>query len=160
MFKVWSFRLVLFAGAVIVSSASLTAAPGPHETAVHYCGRAGNDDRVRATTPDLAQAIKRLFNFSGKYALEATYYRCAGGNVLVCYVGANLPCDKANQSASVPGATEWCRTNPNSNLIPMVATGHDTVYSWRCRGTKAVTTGKIGKLDHRGFFQHNWKRLR
>ena len=105
-----------------------------------YCAKVVNDDRVRPVPSSLGPAIKRLFNIGGAYALQTTSYRCADGK-------------------SLPGATAWCKDNPNSDFIPMAATGHDTIYAWRCANGIAVTGASISQVDARGFFVDNWKRL-
>ncbi|MGH6818266.1 MAG: hypothetical protein ACREC1_05780 [Methylovirgula sp.] len=129
-------------------------------TPQRYCAHVGNDDTLRPAPAALAGAIHRLFHISGKYALETTQYRCAGGKVLLCAIGANLPCGKANTSTELPGANDWCRQNPNSDFIPMFVTGHDTIYEWHCAGDLAKPGKKIGSVDARGFFQEYWKELR
>jgi hypothetical protein len=133
------------------------AAPAQHESPSAYCARVGDDDTLRAPPRSLAPAIHRLFNVGGKYALETSYYRCAGGGVMLCTVGANLPCGKANTSKVLPAATQWCATHENSDFIPMVVTGHDTLYSWRCASGTATPGDPIGKIDSRGFFEEYWK---
>ncbi|MGB7126449.1 MAG: hypothetical protein WBD42_06445 [Methylovirgula sp.] len=125
-----------------------------------YCAHVGNDDAARPAPPVLAGAIKRLFHIAGKYALETTQYRCAGGKVLLCTIGANLPCGKANTSTELPGVNDWCRQNPNAGFIPMYVTGHDTIYAWHCAGTVAKPGKKIGAVGARGFFVEYWKELR
>ena len=124
-----------------------------------YCAKVVNDDRVRPVPSSLGPAIKRLFNIGGAYALQTTSYRCADGKVMLCNVGANLACGKANLSKSLPGATAWCKDTPNSDFIPMAATGHDTIYAWRCANGIAVAGASISQVDARGFFVDNWKRL-
>jgi hypothetical protein len=133
------------------------AAPAPGQSPRAYCAHAGNDDTLRRPPRALGAAIHRLFNIKGSYALATTYYRCAGGRVLLCSVGANLPCGKANTAKTLPAATQWCDTHPNSDFIPMVVTGHDTLYSWRCIGHAAHAGAVVGKLDARGFFAEYWK---
>jgi hypothetical protein len=86
-------------------------------------------------------------------------YRCYQGTVMGCVVGANLNCGKANISTSSRGGDEFCRANPNAQNIPMAATGHDTVYSWRCAGTQAVPVKRFSPVDDRGFEIMNWKVL-
>jgi hypothetical protein len=115
---------------------------------------------LRPTPPSLAAAVKSLFNFGGNVALRATYYRCAGGDVEVCSVGANLPCDKADTRKDLPAATQWCATRANADFIPAYVTGHDTLYSWRCAGGKAEAAAPVGMLDARGFFTEYWKTVR
>jgi hypothetical protein len=141
----------------VMGSDSRASAAG--ENPRHYCARTGNDDEPRAATRSLAGPIRRLFGISGKYALDTSYYRCAGGNVMLCAVGANLSCAKADMRTALPSASRWCQTNPNSD-IPMVVTGHDTAYVWRCVGNDAKPIEKIGPIDARGFFAANWKELK
>jgi hypothetical protein len=136
------------------------AAPQPHENPHAYCARVGIDDTLRPTPPSLAAAVKSLFNFGEHVALRATYYRCAGGDVEVCSVGANLPCDKPNASKNLPAATQWCATHADSDFIPAYVTGHDTLYSWRCASGKAEAGAPVGTLDARGFFAEYWKTVK
>jgi hypothetical protein len=105
-------------------------------------------------------AIRRIFGLDDNYPSEAAYYRCLAGRVLVCFVGANIPCGKANRARSSQGANEWCDNNPDSDLVPMAATGHDTLYAWKCVGRVARPAKPVGGLDSRGFFKENWKLLR
>jgi hypothetical protein len=135
------------------------AAPRAGESPHAYCARVGTDDTLRTPPRSLTPAIRRLFNLKGPNAPKTSYYRCAAGRLLVCWVGANLPCGKANTSRTLPGAAQWCRTHPNSDFIPMYVTGHDTIYSWRCIGDAAHAGALIGKLDGRGFFAEYWKKL-
>jgi len=134
--------------------------PAPHEGPHAYCARVVTDDMLRPTPPSLAPAVKDLFNFGGRNALRATYYRCAGGDVLACAVGANLPCDKANTDKNLPAARQWCQTHANSDFIPAYVVGHDTPYSWRCVGGKAEAGAPVGALDARGFFADYWKMVK
>jgi hypothetical protein len=153
--------LVLLLGSVCVTMMLRTglAAPAAHETPQAYCMQVGNDDTLRTPPPSLASAIRRLFNVRGREVLAATYYRCAGGNVLVCWVGANLPCGKANTKKELPAAARWCASHADSNFIPMYVTGHDTLYSWHCAGRAAIAGAPVSKLDSRGYFQEYWKKV-
>lgn len=144
---------------LMLAGNSGVAAPAWHEAPRHYCARVGNDDTLRKPPRSLAADIHRLFNIGGEYALQTTHWRCAGGDVLVCAVGANLPCGEANTATVMPAATQWCRTHQNSDFIPMAVIGHDTVYSWRCAGRTAEPSAQTGKVDGRGFFAENWKKL-
>ena len=49
----------------------------------------------------------------------------------------------------MPRADAWCRKNSDSNFIPLVVTGHDTPYDWRCAGRKAEAGRRIAKIDKR-----------
>jgi hypothetical protein len=80
--------------------------------------------------------------------------------VWLCNYGANLVCGKANTSRKSKGAAEFCRQNPGSDVVPMAATGHDTIYDWTCVGNEAHVSGKIAEVDPRGFIAGNWKPLK
>jgi hypothetical protein len=124
-----------------------------------YCAKVVNDDQLRSPPPSLAAAINQLFEVSGTFGLQTTNYRCAAGKVMLCNEGANLPCGKANLSKILPGAAAWCKDNPNTNFIPMVATGHDTLYRWRCVKGVATPGAPLSDVDPRGFFADDWKAL-
>jgi hypothetical protein len=74
-------------------------------------------------------------------------------------VGANLNCAKANTRRSLPGASEFCRANPDAAIIPMAATGHDTIYAWRCVGRRAVAAKTVVAVDPDGYDAGNWKEV-
>jgi hypothetical protein len=74
---------------------------------------------------------------------------------MVCWVGANLECGKADARRSLPGATAWRRDNPGSNNVPMAATGHDTIYAWRCIGPRATAGKVVMPLDAQGYIAGN-----
>ena len=87
------------------------------------------------------------------------FVRCAGKKLLACVIGANLNCGKANLSRSLPGASEFCRSNPDADNIPMAATGHDTIYAWRCVGKRAVAGKAVVVVDSDGYDAGNWKEV-
>ena len=78
---------------------------------------------------------------------------------MACAVGANLVCDKADQRRELRGATEWCRDNPRSDIIPMFATGHSTIYEWSCKRRRAVPGKLIVAVDPQGYITENWKEV-
>jgi hypothetical protein len=143
----------------LLSLSAVSFCPAQAASPRAYCARVINDDHLRAPPHALAEAIKKLFNVDGSYALQTTNYRCADAKVMLCSEGANLPCGKANLSKSLPGASIWCKDNPNSDFIPMVATGHDTIYTWRCANGIATPGAPVSKIDSRGFFVEYWKAL-
>jgi len=150
--------LALF-GAILLARAGI-AAPAAHDSPRAYCAHIGTDDTLRTPPSSLAPAIRRLFNIRGHYAPKAAYYRCAEGAVKVCFVGANLPCGKANTSKNQPAVARWCETHPDTESIPLYVTGHDSLYSWHCIGSKAATGASHGTLDPRGFFEEYWKTVK
>jgi hypothetical protein len=78
------------------------------------------------------------------------------GRLLACFVGANLPCGKMNTARDNRGADEYCRANANTDVVPAFATGHDTIYSYRCASGRAVIVGRTFALDARGFAAKLW----
>jgi hypothetical protein len=128
------------------------------------CAGKGDDDRVREIPAGLVPDAQRLFGFSpdspSAFIQKSTSFRCMGGNVWLCNYGANLVCGKANVSRTSAGAAEFCRENPGSDVVPMAATGHDTIYDWNCVGNREHISRRIVTVDPRGFIAENWKRLK
>ncbi len=157
---------LLFAASVSPSSATdATAEVGDlHQ----YCRKAGNDDTIRSYSLALhdgtLDAFRKLFPDAQDTPDDSVFqteaqYRCMNGKIMACFVGANLPCVKLNTARDNPGADDFCRQTPNSDFVPMVATGHDTIYSYRCRNGKAEVAGDIWELDERGFAKKLWAEL-
>jgi len=67
--------------------------------------------------------------------------------------------EKADTSKTGQGGDEGCRSHPSDTMIPMAATGHATIYVWRCSGNRAVSAKVISKVDNQGFELLNWKPL-
>jgi hypothetical protein len=150
---------LVFLSVAVLGLLGASAGARADEAPAPYCRGVVNDDVLRPPPETLAPAIERLFSLANAYPPGAAFYRCAGGDVMVCVVGASLPCGKANTSTALPAADEWCRTNVNAEFIPMYVTGHDTIYEWRCTGSTATTTGPTAKLDARGFFAEYWRKF-
>jgi hypothetical protein len=70
-----------------------------------------------------------------------------------------LDCGKANARRSLPGASAFCRVNPDAGVVPMAATGHDTIYDWRCVGRRAVAGKTVVVVDNDGYDAGNWKEV-
>jgi hypothetical protein len=143
--------------------AALLGTPAAAQDIRSRCDRVGDDDSLRPMPAKLVLQARRLFGFSPETPdatiKKSTRYRCMGGKVWLCNHGANLVCDKANVSRSSPGAAEFCKENPSSDFVPMVATGHDTIYAWKCVRREARISGQIGTVERRGFNAENWKPL-
>jgi hypothetical protein len=167
-----TFGLVVFlaasanvAGGLLATRArAQTSAPNPLEL---RCAQVRNDDAVRGYVPTLknklAAAFTRLFP-DGQAPDEDelrsdAQIRCMGGRLYACFLGANLPCAKLDSTRDNPGAAEYCKDNPQSQIVPMAATGHDTIYSYRCRRGRAIVSGSTYKLDARGFASDLWTPL-
>jgi len=154
------------AGLVVIAACFggvLQCAAGQTESVRTHCARVGEDDRTRPLRSELVADARRLFeigaDLSSEFVATATVTRCMNGKVWLCYVGANLACGKADVSHSA-GAAAFCRQNPGSTSVPMSATGHATVYSWKCVGTRATIDQQFERVDPRGFIAENWKALR
>lgn len=148
---------LLMSGVVLMTASALA------QDVRSRCATAGDDDSLRPAPQALVPQARRLFGFSpetsGATIKKSTRFRCMGGKVWLCNFGANLVCDKANANRSSPGAEEFCKENPGANVVPMAATGHDTIYAWKCVGKRARISGQAQKLDSRGFIAGNWKQL-
>lgn len=151
--------LAAIAGATTISPMGMARA----QDVPALCTRVTNDDRVRPIPITLVPAARRLFSFSAdapdKYIQKSTSFRCMAGKVWLCNTGANLVCGKADTSRTSAGAADFCKQNPGSDVVPMAATGHDTIYEWKCVGTKAVISKQVETVDPRGFLTENWKQL-
>lgn len=148
--------------AAVIAVVLLTAAHAHAETPATLCRRLGTEDRTRPIPESLVPAVNTAFGTSmpTHAAMDTTVFRCAGGRVIVCTVGANLPCGKANASRTPnTGELQWCHDNPGSPLIPAVATGHDTIYEWRCQADTPQIIRQSLHVDPRGFVAEFWKAL-
>lgn len=157
---------------VAAAMAALLAAAGPAHAATYddpaaYCAAVGTIDKPDArytgeAVPGwIARALMRATGAPTEASLEffkhATW-RCDHGRVLACSYGANIPCDAKADTSRVPGpgAREFCRENPGADVVPAVATGHDTVFAWRCEGKQPRATRQVLKVDGRGFPTAFW----
>ncbi|MGO8798034.1 MAG: hypothetical protein ACLQJL_02980 [Roseiarcus sp.] len=109
---------------------------------------------------ELAPAVAQAFGVGPEVIGEAAYVRCAGAKLMACWVGANLDCGKADTRRRLVGASAFCGQNPGSDSVPMAATGHATIYDWRCVGRRAVAGKTITAVDAEGYIAGNWRELR
>jgi len=143
-----------FAGALALLVCSASAA-----SAHPYCA-AGAGPRAAVRVPQQFEAdVAKSFNIPAEMARHGAFVRCAGARLLACAIGANLNCGKANASRTLPGASAFCHANPGADNVPMFATGHDTVYAWRCLGRRAVAGKALVAVDAEGYDAANWKEL-
>jgi hypothetical protein len=132
------------------------------EAPAQLCARIGTDDTLRPVPTALAPQVNALFqmNLPPRQVATSTVFRCAAGQVEVCTAGANLPCGKASENRTPgSGVTQWCHDHPNADMVPAVATGHDTLFAWACRGTAPLITRQIAHTDTRDFIAEYWKTL-
>jgi hypothetical protein len=134
--------------------------PGLAAGGARYCA-SGAVGRIAVSVPKrIEPLVVEAFGISADQARNSAYVRCAGGKLMACWVGANLDCGKANVHRSLLGANAYCRDNPGSDSIPMAATGHETIYDWRCDGKRAVAGKANRAVDAQGYIADNWKELR
>jgi hypothetical protein len=138
-----------------VEAASMNNGENPFQ----YCRRVGTDDDPGdvPVSPAFAQVFS--VRMTPTEIRHNSSFRCYSGRVVGCMVAANLNCGKAETSKTSRGGAESCRFHPNDVMIPMAATGHATIFSWRCSGDRAVPAKVISKVDDRGFIVINWKPL-
>lgn len=146
-----------------VAGSSMFATPASAQDLQAYCAKVGDDDRVQPVPDALLPNARRMFdvpaNTAASHIKATTSVRCMNGAVWLCNHGANLNCGKADVSRNSPGADRFCKQNPDSIGVPMSATGHATVYDWKCVGREARIIGPILQIDGRGFMAGNWKQL-
>lgn len=89
---------------------------------------------------------------------KTTLWRCMDNKVYACNFGANLPCDsKANTDRTPSQALiDFCKASPDSEVIPMSVTGHDTIYSWYCLKASPQVLQQIAQVDKAGYLQQIW----
>jgi hypothetical protein len=108
----------------------------------------------------LVADVARVLLIDENAARSAAFVRCAGPQLLACYVGANLSCFKADTRRTLAGATAWCRDHPGSAFVPMFATGHATIYDWSCKNDQAVAGRILMPVDAQGYIAGNWRAVR
>lgn len=128
-----------------------------------YCAKVVDDDRVQPVPEGLISEARRFFDISvqtsDSYVQATTSVRCMSGRVWLCSYGANLICEKADVSRDSPGAVRFCNGSPDSIGVPMSATGHATIYEWKCVGREARIVRQSSLVDARGFLAGNWTPL-
>lgn len=145
--------------------AMLAACSTAHATRVspaRLCARLGTDDTLRPIPAGLVPQVNATFHTSlpASVAVAGTVFRCDQGLVKLCTRGANLVCGKADPRRHNQGATAWCRTHPDAAAVPAFATGHATIFAWRCSGGTARIERQVDPVDGRGFITRNWRTLR
>jgi hypothetical protein len=146
--------------AVIPGALWLTKASA--EPPAAYCQRAGTNDTTHPIPEALVPAVNAAFGtrMPASVAMDTTVFRCADHRVIVCTVGANLPCGKADTSrAPNSGAIRWCRDNPDADFVPAAITGHDTIYTWRCHAGAPQIARQTLHVDPHGFVAESWQPL-
>jgi hypothetical protein len=155
----------------ITPAASPAPEPGQQATfsdPFAYCAALGTIDApdARYTGPKVpeavAQGLRKAFGAPASAPLEPfrqnTFWRCMDGRVYACTVGANLPCQERADTSRKPtqGMANFCKDNPQAEVIPAVATGRATVYEWKCASGAPEVVRQFAQPDARGFLSHVW----
>lgn len=131
-----------------------------------YCAAIRNIDTPPGGASPIPAALQPYIASALRLPPDSTiasagyYWRCMGGSVYVCAMGANIPCDaKADLAKRNLGAEQYCRENRDVPVVPAYATGHATIYSWSCTAGKAILGRRAAKVDRRGFRVDFWYRV-
>ncbi len=145
-------------------STPATAAAVAEADPFRYCAAVGDIDApdARYTGPAMPEAVERaLLARLNATRLSGAQWRCMGGRVYGCTVGANLPCGEKADTSKTPntGMTDYCRDNPTAAFIPAFVTGRATVYEWRCASGTPEAGRQLVQPDARGFHSNIWYEL-
>jgi hypothetical protein len=158
-------RLIWLAVAFMALVGQVPLATAAETDLAKLCKQEVNDDTVRNYQPSLhdaaLKAFKKFFPDAARKPTDEMLagqakFRCMGGRIHACFIGANLPCSKMNTDKVNTGADAFCKDNPAAESVPMVATGHDTIYSYRCKDGHAEVARTLYQTDQRGFAQSLW----
>jgi len=152
-----SAELAMFV-ALLAASFALSATASAAGLAAAYCG-AGAGSGDRPLPPELAAAAAQALGLDAAIVGTGAYYRCSNRRLLVCAVGANLWCGKAETDAKPAAVAAYCRRHPDAAMAPMAVTGHATIYAWRCaRGVPQIEPSPQS-VDPDGYIADNWREL-
>lgn len=164
--------LFLTLAVLLITAAPAWAAPASQATIADpwtYCKVVGTIDQpdARYIGPANPEAVAlSLFRSQvspdkpmDPQVVKATTWRCADGKVVACNFGANIPCrEKANTDKTpTPGMNDFCRANPNSDIIPLAVTGRATVYAWKCVNGTPTIDRQVTQPDAQGFLASFWR---
>lgn len=130
--------------------------------AANLCQLRSTSDALLSLPAMLVPNVEKAFdlhNIKPGQVQKLTVARCMGGRVYACFVGANLPCGKADTATNKPDIMSWCKNNPNTDFVPAYITGHDTAYIWRCSDGQPRIEAPSAGLDVSGFFREYWRRV-
>lgn len=153
--------LKLIAAFIIIALESLSLSPA--RAASTLCVAHPTSNTLFALPASLVPAAVKAFDLhdvTPQDVQHLTVARCMGGQVYGCFVGANLPCEKADISTVQPAIAAWCKTNPNADFVPAAVSGHETIYEWQCKNAEETIIPPSAPLDARGFFKAYWQQLR
>jgi hypothetical protein len=146
-----------------------TEAPKTFSDPFAYCAAVGQIDTPDAhyTGPKMDDALFKDYLTAAKLDPNMEYpdqfkqmttWRCMDNKVYACNFGANIPCDsKANTDKTPTQAiTDYCKTNPDVDFIPMAVTGHNVIYSWSCVKGAPQLGNQLDTVDAAGYQSSFW----
>ena len=144
-----------------------TPEPASYSDPFAYCAAVGTVDAPGAdyagpqVPESVALGLQQAMNVPDtplEMLQNGSFWRCVDGKVVACFVGANLPCEaKANTDRTpVQEAVDFCQANPDSDFVPAVAVGRETVYEWRCRAGVPEIVRQVSEPDAQGFIADIW----
>lgn len=165
--------LVALAALSLISCSAMSGgAPKTFSDPFAYCAAVGqiNAPDARYTGPKMSDALFKDYLTAAKLDVNMQYpdqfkqmtiWRCMDHKVYACNFGANIPCDsKANTDKTPTQAlTEFCKANPNTDVIPMAVTGHNVIYSWHCKGDVPEIVEQLDTVDAAGYQSSFWVAL-
>ena len=162
--------LLLVGFLVTACGAEPTPAPAAYTDPFAYCAAVGTIDAPDAsyTGPQVpesvAQGLQEALNAPDTpldMLENGSSWRCMDGDVYACFVGANLPCEAKANTDRTPTQEEidFCQQNPDSDFIPAVVTGRETVYEWRCNGGAPEIVKQVFQPDAQGFLSEIWYQI-
>lgn len=154
------------------TQAQPTAEPSPtvptYSDPFEYCAAVDTVDAPdeRYTGSKMTDEILRGFIAAAGLGVNAnpadyektTIWRCMGGELYTCNYGANLPCNSKANTDKIPtqAMEDYCKANPDANIIPMSITGHSTIYNWHCVKDAAELLNQIANVDAEGYLEQIW----
>jgi hypothetical protein len=151
-------RATLFAS--LIAFAPMAFQNSARAASAGYCPGGAGHRVAHAVPAALEPSVAETFGIGVDQVRAGAVVRCVGSQLRACWVGANLDCGKADTRRRLVGATAFCRDNPGAAVVPMVATGHDTIYDWRCVRARAVAGKVVRAVDPAGYIQENWKAVK
>jgi hypothetical protein len=161
--------LSLLVPALSACSPAATEAPKTYSDPFAYCAAVGQIDApdARYTGPKMDEALFKDYLTAARLDptmdypdqfKQMTTWRCMDGRVYACNFGANIPCDsKANTDKTPTQAIiEYCQANPDVDFVPMAVTGHNVIYSWRCKAGVPELADQIDTVDAAGYQSSFW----
>ena len=153
-----------------IPAPTATPKPATYDDPFAYCAAVGTivtpgadytGDKVPETVATGLQTALNAPDTPVDVLQNGSFWRCMDGSVYACFVGANLPCESKADMSKTPNDAEndFCKQNPNSDFIPAAATGHETVYEWRCTDGAPAIVKQAVQTDAQGFLADFWYKL-